>query len=54
MKYNRPNDSEPMMVNEPGVYTDEEFEEVIRQSMASGTISNEEALARFAKWGFVL
>jgi len=38
----------------PGVYTDEEFEEEIRQSLASGTVSNEEALARFAKWGFVL
>ena len=37
----------------PCVYTDEEFEEELRLSEASGTISHEEALKYFAQWGFV-
>lgn len=37
----------------PCVYTDEEFEEELRLSEASGTVSHEEALTYFAKWGFV-
>ncbi len=37
----------------PCVYTDEEFEEELRLSEASGSLSHEEALKYFAKWGFV-
>lgn len=37
----------------PCVYTDEEFEEELRLSEGSGTISHEEALKYFAQWGFV-
>ena len=37
----------------PCVYTDEEFEEELCLSEASGTISHEEALKYFAQWGFV-
>ena len=37
----------------PCVYTDEEFEEELRLSEASGTISHEETLKYFAQWGFV-
>lgn len=37
----------------PCVYTDEELVEVIRLSEASGFVSQEEAEAMFAKWGFV-
>ena len=33
--------------------TDEEFEEELRLSEASGFVSHEEALKEFAKWGFV-
>lgn len=35
----------------PGIYTDEEFSEVIRKSEASGNASPEEVKACFAKWG---
>lgn len=34
----------------PCRFTEEELDEEIRLSEASGYISNEEALARFAKW----
>lgn len=37
----------------PCCYTEEELDEEIRLSEASGYISQEEALAKFAKWGFV-
>lgn len=37
----------------PCVYTDEEFEEELRLSEGSGTISHEDALKYFAQWGFV-
>ena len=37
----------------PCVYTDDELEEELRLSEASGTVSHEEALKYFAKWGFV-
>ena len=37
----------------PGIYTNEEFKEELRLSEANGFISHEEALAEFAKWGFV-
>ena len=37
----------------PCVFTDEEFEEELRLSEASGFISQEEAEAMFAKWKFV-
>lgn len=37
----------------PCMYTDEELAEVIRLSEASGFVSQEEAEAIFAKWGFV-
>lgn len=37
----------------PCVFTDEEFEEELRLSEASGTVSHEEALEYFAKWGIV-
>lgn len=37
----------------PCVFTDEEFAEEVRLSEASGFISQEEAEAIFAKWGFV-
>lgn len=37
----------------PCVFTDEEFEEELRLSEASGFVSHEEALKEFAKWGFV-
>lgn len=35
----------------PGVYTDEEFTEVLKNSEASGNASEEEVKAIFAKWG---
>ncbi|WP_455590544.1 hypothetical protein [Bacteroides sp.] len=35
----------------PGVYTDEEFTEVLKRSEASGNASEEEVKAVFAKWG---
>lgn len=37
----------------PCVYTDEELDEELRLSEASGNVSHEEALKYFAKWGFV-
>ncbi len=37
----------------PCVFTEEELSEEIRLSEASGYISHEEALAEFARWGFV-
>lgn len=37
----------------PCVFTDEEFAEEVRLSEASGFISQEEAEAIFAQWGFV-
>ena len=37
----------------PCVFTDEEFGEELRLSEESGTVSHEEALKEFAKWGFV-
>lgn len=37
----------------PCAFTDEEFVEEIRLSEASGFVSHDEALAEFAKWGFV-
>lgn len=37
----------------PCVYTDKEFEEELRLSETSGSISHEEALKYFEKWGFV-
>lgn len=37
----------------PCCYTEKELDEEIRLSEASGYISQEEALAKFAKWGFV-
>jgi hypothetical protein len=37
----------------PGIYTDEEFKEELRLSEASGYVTHEEALARFAEWGYV-
>jgi hypothetical protein len=37
----------------PGIYTDEEFKEELRLSEASGYVTHEEALQRFAKWGYV-
>ena len=36
----------------PCRFTEEELDEEIRLSEASGYISQEEALAKFAKWGF--
>ncbi len=35
----------------PGIYTDEEFDEVIRHSEASGNASEENVKAFFSKWG---
>ena len=35
----------------PGVYTDEEFVEVVRQSEAHGLASDEQVRAFFARWG---
>lgn len=46
--------SEEQLRRMPGVYTIDEMREEIRKSEASGTISNEEALSRFARWGFTL
>lgn len=37
----------------PCLFTDEEFAEEVRLSEASGFISQEEAEAIFAQWGFV-
>ena len=37
----------------PCSFTEEELDEEIRLSEASGYISQEDALAKFAKWGFV-
>lgn len=37
----------------PCRFTEEELDEEIKLSEASGYIGHEEALARFAKWGFV-
>lgn len=36
----------------PCMFTEEEFDEEIRQSEASGYISHEEFLAKLAQWGF--
>nr|WP_302828679.1 hypothetical protein [uncultured Bacteroides sp.] len=36
----------------PCCFTEEELDEEIRLSEASGYITQEEALAKFAKWGF--
>ncbi len=37
----------------PGIYSDTEFEEVVRKSERSGNATNEEMRAMFAKWGAV-
>ncbi len=37
----------------PCIYSDEEFEEVVRQSERRGNATNEEMRATFAKWGAV-
>lgn len=36
----------------PCVFTEEELDEEIRLSEASGYVTQKEALAKFAKWGF--
>ena len=35
----------------PGVFTEEEFDDVLRHSEASGNASTEDVNAFFAKWG---
>ncbi len=43
------------MLNEsemPCIFTEEELDEEIRQSEASGYITQEEVLSRLAEWGF--
>ena len=37
----------------PCRFTEEELDEEIRRSEAGGYMSHEEALAKFAQWGFV-
>ncbi len=37
----------------PCCYTEEELDEVIRKAEASGYISHEKVLEKFAKWGYV-
>lgn len=37
----------------PCCFTEEELDEEIRLSEKSGYVSNEEALTKFAQWGFV-
>lgn len=36
----------------PCTFTEEELDGEIKQSEASGYVTHEEALAKFAKWGF--
>lgn len=36
----------------PCTFTEEELDEEVKQSEASGYITHEEALAKFARWGF--